>query len=308
MALFDSIQDDFRHILRNGNMVTKIVLVNFSVFVLVSIAYVALWIGLRGAGHYEALWVGLDYLCMPADWKELLWHPWTPVTSIFLHQSFWHILSNMIWLFLFGNIVGDLIGDRRVLPLYLLGGLAGGIAYFVSANLLPAVGAHALGASAAVMAMGGAALILAPDYRVMLILLGEVKLKYIVLIMLLLDLVGFANQANTGGHAAHLGGFALGIVFVHRLRAGKDLSEPVNHLLDTLQGWFSGRRRMPASKRKQPKTAYKAAGNKPGPRTDQARDQSFQEKLDGILDKIKKEGYDSLSAEEKEFLFNASKR
>ncbi len=114
MALFDSIQDDFRHILRNGNMVTKIVLVNFSVFVLVSIAYVALWIGLRGAGHYEALWVGLDYLCMPADWKELLWHPWTPITSIFLHQSFWHILSNMIWLFLFGNIVGDLIRHTHI--------------------------------------------------------------------------------------------------------------------------------------------------------------------------------------------------
>lgn len=308
MALIDSIREDFRHILRSGNMVTKLVLVNFSVFVLVSIAYIVLWIALRGDGHYDMLWTGLDYLCMPADWRELLWHPWTPITSIFLHQSFWHILSNMIWLFLFGNIVGDLIGDRRVLPLYILGGLAGGVAYFISANLFSYVGAHALGASAAVMALGGAALILAPDYRVMLILLGEVKLKYIVLIMVLLDLVGFANQANTGGHAAHMGGFLMGILFVYRLRDEKDMSEPVNAVIETVKGWFTGRGRAPKKSRRQPQMAFKGAAKKAGPGSDHAADPSFQEKLDAILDKIKQEGYDSLSAEEKEFLFNASKR
>jgi membrane associated rhomboid family serine protease len=282
-------------------MVTKLVLVNFLVFVLVSLVYFTLFIALGGEGHGEALWVGLDYLAMPADWKELLWHPWTPITSMFLHQSFWHVLSNLIWLYLFGNIVGDLVGDRRVLPIYLLGGLAGALAYFVSANFLPYIGGHALGASAAVMALGGTALLIAPDYRVMLLLIGEIKLKYIVLVMVLLDLVGIANQANTGGHAAHIGGLFMGFLFVYQLRNGSDMAEPVNNLIEGIQSLFSGKKK-PQMRFQRTNTA-----RKPGQRTDTV-DLSHQEKLDTILDKIKQEGYENLSAEEKEFLFHASKK
>ncbi|MBK8555697.1 MAG: rhomboid family intramembrane serine protease [Lewinellaceae bacterium] len=292
-------------------MATRLLAANFIVYLLVSATYLALWLALGTENniHYTTLWAILEYVCMPASGWELMMHPWALFTSMFLHQSFLHLLSNMVWLYLFGTIVGDLIGNRRVFPLYLLGGLAGNITFILSAQFLPGIGTHALGASAAVMALSGAALILAPDYRVMLMLLGEIRLKYIVLVMVLLDLLGFANQDNTGGHIAHLGGLMMGILFVFRLRDGKDMAEPVNAILDYAVGLFAPNQRRPRKNRKKPQMAFKGTGSSKAPqhRTDNI-DQSFQEKLDVILDKIKKEGYDQLTAEEKEFLFLASKK
>lgn len=293
-------------------MVTRLVIVNFAVFVLVKLSYVILWLAMQtdrsqAADLFEQ---GLLLFCMPGQWEQL-WHFWSPFTSIFLHENFWHFLGNIVTLYLFGIIVGDLIGDRRVLPIYLLGGLIGNVLYFVSAQFMPYVGFYALGASGAIMALAGAALILAPDYRVMLFLLGEVKVKYIVLVLVLLDLVGIANQSNTGGHAAHIGGFAAGCLFVFRLRDGKDLSEPINRILDRLLGLFGSSRSRPGPKKVRRKTqpAFRTTfGGAKGGNVSDAENLSFQERLDAILDKIKEKGYENLSPEEKEFLYNASKK
>jgi membrane associated rhomboid family serine protease len=291
-------------------MVTRLVIINFAVFALVNIVYFLLWLGLQGdQSKSSALFEqGLYWFCMPGDWR-LLWHVWAPFTSMFLHESFGHFLGNIITLYLFGVIVGDLIGDRRVLPIYLLGGLVGNILYFISAQFMPYVGSYALGASGAIMALAGAALILAPDYRVMLFLLGEVKVKYIVLVLVLLDLVGIANQSNTGGHAAHIGGFAAGCWFVYQLRDGKDFSEPVNRLLDRLLSLFSPARRQPRKSKRKTQPAFRATfGGAKGGSAHDTHDMSFQERLDAILDKIKEKGYDQLNQEEKDFLYEASKK
>jgi membrane associated rhomboid family serine protease len=313
MAIFSSIWDDFRNAFRSGNMVTKLVLVNFSVFVLVKIAYVALWMSMGGQEVRGLFFEGLRHLCLPADIMGLLTHLWTPFTSIFLHESLFHLINNIIGLYLFGSIVSDLVGDRRVLPIYLAGGLVGGLLFIVSANLVPHIGSYALGASGAVMALGGAALILAPDYRVPLLLLGEVKVKYIVLVLLLLDLVGIANQSNTGGHIAHLGGFFFGAWFVYRLRDGYDMALPINRLLDSISGWFTARSSVPGRQvadRRPLQKVYQNPIGKPShtPSFNPASERAFQEKLDAILDKIKAEGYENLTPEEKEFLFLASKK
>lgn len=312
MAVFGSIWDDIRHAFRAGNMVTKLVIINFGVFALVNIVYFILWIANQGQDVGGTFWSGLRLFCIPADWRTLLWHPWTPFTHMFLHQGFWHVLNNIIGLYLFGAIVGDLIGDRRILPIYLLGGLVGGVLFFISAQFLPYVGAYALGASGAVMALAGAALILAPDYRVMLFLLGEVKVKYIVLVIVLLDLVGIANAVNSGGHVAHIGGFAMGCLFVYRLRDGYDLADPINRMLDRITGWFrpGQRRPKPTAPRRKPQMAYKKpfGGGAKGQNVTDNDMLSFQEKLDAILDKIKDKGYENLSPEEKEFLYNASRK
>jgi membrane associated rhomboid family serine protease len=245
---------------------------------------------------------------MPSDWKELLSHLWTPFTSIFLHEGVWHLVGNMIWLSLFGTIVGDLIGDRRVLPIYLIGGLAGGLTYFLSANLSTTIGTHALGASAAVMAFGGAAIILNPDYRVGLLLLGEVKIKYIVLFMVLIDLVSVTGNQNAGGHAAHLGGFLSGILFVYALRDRKDWSEPINHFLDKL-GQLLDAISHRLSRRKSPKMKITYSKKNNSGKTAPTREEmNHQEKIDAILDKIKQKGFDQLSQEDKDFLYNASKK
>ena len=291
-------------------MVTLLLFVNFAVFVLVKIIFVVLWLAIPGARDTagKLFEQGLLFFCMPGDWR-LLWHVWAPVTSIFLHEGFGHFLGNVIALYLFGIIVGDMIGDRRVLPIYLLGGLIGNALYFISAQFMPSVGSYALGASGAIMALAGAALILAPDYRVMLFLFGEVKVKYIVLVLVLLDLVGIANQSNTGGHAAHIGGFAAGCLFVFQLRDGNDLSEPINRLLGKILSWFSPARPRPKKAKRKTQPAFRTTfGGAKGNSASDTNDMSFQERLDAILDKIKEKGYENLSQEEKDFLYEASKK
>jgi membrane associated rhomboid family serine protease len=289
-------------------MVTRLVIVNFGIFILVKIVYLILLL-IYGPDFASAqMWAGLEWLCIPASGKALLFQPWSPVTHMFLHESFWHVVNNMFGLYIFGVIVGDLIGDRRVLPVYLLGGLAGGAFFMISSLFMPEIGSYALGASGAVMALAGTALIIGPDYRVRLFLFGEVRVKYIVLVLLLFDLIGIANKYNSGGHIAHLGGFALGCLFVFRLRDGHDWAEPVNNLLDRITGWISPwRRRTPLKKRKVQK-AYSGSFSATRGGLAPKDESSFQEKLDAILDKIKEKGYENLTPEEKEFLYKASKK
>lgn len=307
MSLFKSIWDDFQYSLRAGNMVTKLVVINFAVFVTLKLLYLALSVFTMGRaeGLYETT---LSYLTLHADLNTLLWRFWGVVTHMFLHDSFWHLFDNMIGLYLFGTIVSDLIGDRRILPVYLFGGLVGAVTYVVTAQFFLGVGSFALGASAAVMALGGAALILAPDYRVALLLIGSVKVKYVVLILVLLDLVGIAGTYPAGGHAAHIAGFASGCFFVYQLRDGRDWAVPVNHFFSWLGGLFSSKQRpkFPRPKKSPPMRATFGGGK--GNNQSDSQDGSFQEKLDAILDKIKAQGYESLSQEEKDFLYEASQK
>jgi hypothetical protein len=131
-----------------------------------------------------------------------------------------------------------------------------------------------------------------------------------VLVMLLLDMVGIAHNSNTGGHIAHLGGFLMGCLFVYRLRDGKDLSEPVNRLLDKILNLFSfSRPRTPKKKKRKTQPAFRATfGGAKGSSASDSNDMPFQERLDAILDKIKEKGYENLTQEEKDFLYEASKK
>jgi len=288
-------------------MVTKLVVVNFAVFVTLKLIYLTLSIFTMGnaQGMYETV---LENLWLYADLRDLVFHFWGILSHMFLHDSFWHLVNNMIGLYLSGRIVSDLIGDRRILPIYLFGGLAGALVYVVTAQFFLGVGSYALGASAAVMALGGAALILAPNYRVHLLFLGAVKVKYVVLLLVLLDLVGIAGTYPAGGHAAHIAGFAMGCFFVFQLRDGRDWAVPVDNVSAWLGGLFSSK---PRPKFQRPKNAPKMRatfGGAKGSAKSDSQDHSFQEKLDTILDKIKAQGYESLSQEEKDFLYEASQK
>ncbi len=310
-SIWDDVQKEFRH----GNMVSRLVIANVSVFIFIWVLYLVmlLTIGHNG-GHKVIFNQFVEWFCMPADWKLLLFRPWSILTNMFLHQEFFHILFNMLFLYWFGRIVGDLIGDNKILPLYLLGGFSGALLFFVFANIFPG-GSFALGASAAVMALVVAAGVLAPDYLIRLLFIGDVRLKYIVLVLLVLDLVSIGKDSNTGGHIAHLGGAAMGWFFIVQMRAGNDLSIPINRALEGLLNIFRSIKGGPA-KRAQPRVVYrsntvKANAEGKGSRSGSATKDTFsshQEQLDAILDKIKQSGYDSLNAEEKEFLFKASKR
>ncbi len=308
-----SIWEDVKREFRHGNMITRLIIANLSVFIFVWVLYLLMLLTIGHGGEHRVLFEKfIRFFCMPADWLLLLMRPWSLFTNMFLHQEPLHILFNMLFLYWFGRIVGDFIGDQRILPIYLLGGLAGALLFFIFANLIH-VGSFAMGASAAVMALVVAAGVIAPDYLIRLLFIGEVRLKYIVLILLVLDLVSIGKNMNTGGHIAHLGGAAMGWLFVYQLRAGNDWSVPVNRFLDRLIRLFRGLKGSPY--RPGPRVVYrnpvKAGAEAGGKRRSSAVEEdemTYQERLDSILDKIKQSGYNSLSAEEKEFLFNASKR
>ena len=130
-----------------------------------------------------------------------------------------------------------------------------------------------------------------------------------VLALLFLDLVSIANLSNTGGHIAHLGGAAFGWFYISQLQNGSDWAVPVNKFLEQLSLFFSN---LFKKKKRGPRVVYKNPDKKVPPkkpnRVSDTEKPNHQDKLDAILDKIKKNGYESLSSEEKEFLFNASKK
>ncbi|MCB0694586.1 MAG: rhomboid family intramembrane serine protease [Saprospiraceae bacterium] len=295
--MLQSILEDVRREFRMGNMVTRLVIVNIVGFLTINLIRLVLWLGNAGVVH-PVYYQIRKYLTLSSEpWFDLT-HPWVLITSIFLHEGFWHLLWNMLFLFWFGRIVGDLIGNHRVMPLYLLGGIFAGLIFILSAQFLP-FGNHgevyALGASGAVMALVVAAGMIAPDYGIHLIIIGEVRLKYIVAVLVVLDLISLANDSNTGGHFAHLGGAFFGYLFIVLIREGIDLSTGVNSLMASIIGLFQ-----PVQQKKGPRLVYVQENGK---RKKTSRNEvNPQKKLDGILEKIKQKGIESLSAEERDFL------
>jgi membrane associated rhomboid family serine protease len=312
MSVFSSIWTDVQQQYRYGNMVVRLILANVAVFLGVHLVDLFLRIGSSS--------FPLDWLAMPMNANDLLYRAWTPITYMFLHWDFWHLLWNMLFLFWFGRILQDLLGNRRILPIYFYGGLAGAAVAFALLNLLPDQnGTILLGASAGVSAVLMAAATLAPNYEIMLFV-WPVRIKYIALARIVLDIIAVKGFVNTGGSVAHLGGVAIGYMFIRLLQQGTDLSLGFNSVLDGISrlgsGLFSGRRRPgPRVAHRQPQSAGpadadRAARRSRKPRSRVAVEEGISDKqarVDQILDKIGKSGYDSLSKDEKEFLFKFSK-
>lgn len=306
--MFQSIWDDIKREFQHGNMVTRLIIINVAFFVAIKLIWIILRIsfGWSDSDLYLTIARGLMF---SSDWIHDLTHPWTILTYMFFHEGIFHILWNMLIFYWFGRIVGDLIGNQRIWPMYLLGGAFGGLAFFIAYNIFP-LGSpdgpdYMLGASGAVMAIVVASAVLSPDYVMRLLFLGDVKLKYIVGAILFLDLIGVAGDHNTGGHFAHLGGALMGWLFVLRLREGADWSRPINRVTDAVGNFFAaffGRSNKGLKVKKDGNSNYR---NRKSNR--RSSDKSQQERVDAILDKIRASGYESLTDEEKEFLFNASK-
>lgn len=299
--MFQSIFDDLKRELKVGNVVSRLIIINLIIFVMINLVGLVLKFSNGGAPSelYQQI---VNFFSISSSLKHNLTHPWTFITSMFLHLDFFHILWNMLFLYWFGRIVGDLLGDHRVFPLYLIGGIIGGLVFWGTMNL-PMFGdsvKYALGASAGIMAIVTAAGAVAPDYNINLLIIGSVKLKYIVMTLILLDLIALGGFSNTGGHFAHLGGAFAGLFYVHQLRAGNDWAEGVNNIIDKILAFF----RSDSQSYKAPKKEKVVIGTMKKV-TDRKVD-DFQEKLDQILEKIHKYGMDSLTEDEKRFLSEAS--
>ncbi len=293
--MLQSIVDDIRAQFSYGNKITQIILVNLFVFVLIIIVKA---FSPPETGIYK---VFLENLALSSDGWTILKKPWTLFTHMILHEGLWHIGWNMLMLYWFGRIVGDLAGDRRIVRLYIIGGLSGALFYMIFTQIADIHGQLALGASGAVMCFVVASAFLAPEYNLRLILIGNVRLKYVALAFVLIDLVMLSERDNPGGRFAHLGGAVMGGLFVHMLHRGLDITNP-------FQG-SGGKNLLKRSQKK--KIPMKVVYNKKRPErtsSDHVRSIDTQQRIDEILDKINATGYDSLTAEEKDFLYQASKK
>ena len=241
----------------------------------------------------------VNWFSLPADLNRIATRPWTIITHMFVHTGLWRILGNMLWLWMFGYILQDLTGNRKIFPVFLYGALAGALSFILAYNLLPALKpevliASASGASAGIMAIAVAATFIAPGYRIFPRLNGGIPLWVITAIYVFIDLA-----TNAGGRIANLAGALTGFLFMYSFRRGYDWGEWMNNLWD----WFSNLFNPDKPKRgklvKQ-ELFYKSSA-KPYKKTPNVTEQRINE----ILDKISQKGFSSLSDEEKDLLKRA---
>lgn len=274
----------------------QLIYLNGGIFLAMMVIQVLLF--LTGTEHFYSQII--EALSVPASLPKLVYRPWSIVTHMFIHDGFLHILFNMMWLYFGGMIFLNFLDSKKLLSTFILGGLSGAVLFIILMNLIPRFAplvsvTTALGASAAVLAVMVVAATTAPNYVVRLVLIGPVKLKYIAIVSVVLDVL-LIPSGNAGGHFGHLGGALFGFVFASQLKNGRDLT------VDFLKPFFWIR-----DKWTNRNNRIKVVHRKSKSRYDfQEEKASKQEQIDAILDKIKRSGYDSLSTKEKEILFKAS--
>ena len=293
MGIWDNIKKTFS----TGSNLIKLIYINIGIFLILAITAIVGFL-ISNPAIPE---ITLKLLSVPASFNALLVKPWTIITYMFTHRDIWHILFNMLWFYWFGRIFLEYLDQRKLVAVYILGGLSGAIVYILSFNIFPAFKdivneSVAIGASASVMAVVIAIAAYVPDYTVNLFLIGRVKIKYIALgIFALTTVMDFS--VNSGGKLAHMGGALLGFLYTMNLRRGRDIGRGFNSIIDFFATLFKPRPKLKV-KYKKPVTDYEY--NK--------RKAEHQERINLILDKISKGGYDSLTKEEKDLLFKESQK
>ena len=243
-------------------------------------------------------WI-VNYLAVPSDYTLLLQRPWTVFTYMVLHKAFFHLFFNMLCLYWFGKVFLMHCSERQLVGLYVVGGLLGAAVYCISYNIFPLYESvrHAsslMGASAAVMAIIVASAMQMPNMQMRVLLLGNVALKHIAIVTVLVSVLGITSE-NAGGELAHLGGALAGYLFVVFLRRGTDITAWYSRIVGKIGSWC-----------KPKKKAKKHTYHYQRPVSDAEFNQKkadHNQQIDAILDKIKRSGYESLTHEEKETLF-----
>ena len=244
----------------------------------------------------------VSWFVLPTGFLEIVFQPWSFVTYAFLHAGFWHLFWNMYLLYWFGLYVLNLFTSKRFLTIYLLGALNGGLFYVLAYNLFPVfnnISSNLMGASAAVLAIVIFIATYTPD-AIVRIFTFRIKLWQIGLVMVLLDLFQLPSSGNAGGLIAHMGGAIFGYVYAIHLKKGNDIGIWFENFMDLLVNLFK------SNKYKHFKQVHKTKQSAPK-NTKRNPTTNHQIKIDRILDKIGKSGYDSLTKAEKDFLFKAGK-
>ncbi|MFY9311308.1 MAG: rhomboid family intramembrane serine protease [Bacteroidia bacterium] len=296
------IVEDIKAKIRSGNPVTRLIIINVAVFLVISILRILLLLSgnsLSLTALFDAI---MNNVSFPVDPAMLIFKPWTIISYMFVHEAPFHLLWNMVSLYWFGQILSDYTSQKKIIPLYILGGIAGALLTILIVYV-PAfhqyINASVIGASGSITAIIIAAATLIPNYRLNLLFVGPVKLVYIALFVVFIDILSLASYDNVGGNLAHLGGALMGYIYIVQYKKGRDLGAWIARFLSWAGGLFKSG---PKSKMN---VAYKRAVS------DDEYNYSkkvTQEQIDRILDKISKSGYESLTKTEKDILFKASNK
>lgn len=287
--------DNIKPILKRKDILIRLIIVNVCVFLFLAI------LNITKLFDVDITDLVISKIAVPARLELLATHFWTPLTYMFVHEGFLHILFNMLMLYWFGQIFLSYFNPKSLGSLYVLGGLAGAALFILAFNTIPMFirmnGAPMVGASASVMAVIFAAAFYRPNAEIVLLLFGRVKIIYIAIVIFILDFIGLSSTSNPGGHVAHIGGAIAGYMYAKQYLKGKDIVQWLNKIIDSIVNLFKPSKKMKVKTRRT-ETDYEY----------NSRKQSQTEEIDRILDKIKKSGYNSLNPEEKKRLFDASKK
>ncbi|MBL7870033.1 MAG: rhomboid family intramembrane serine protease [Cyclobacteriaceae bacterium] len=299
--MFDEFKNAFQ---KPNNTHVQLIIINVVVFLLMAVIKVFS----TASGFADVFELIHAQVSIPAPFFSFLRKPWTIITYAFVHDlsGIFHILFNMLVFYWFAKLFIEYLGSDKLVALYVLGAIAGGVSYLLVYNTIPFYEALTpangmVGASAAVYAVLVATAVLLPDYTFFLLFLGPIKIKYIALFYIVISFLGTIG-GNAGGNIAHLGGALIGFIYIKQLQAGVNWGGWITTLLDSFKGLFGSQPNVKVTYRKaEPKV------HQPTTKTTKANKAS-QDEIDSILDKISDRGYESLSKEEKEKLFNASKK
>ncbi len=297
-----SIINEIKRSFQVGGIITRLIYVNVGMFVVVKL--LAVFISIAG-GDGDGLI--MNTLSMPASLQSLLKRPWTVLTYQFLHLGFLHLIFNVLWLYWFGRLFLSHFSSRQALSVYIWGGLWGAALYLVSAYSLPffkerLLHTEMLGASASIMALVIAAATAMPNAEIHLILIGKIKMKYLAIATVLIDLL-LVDSSNSGGHLAHLGGALGGYLFASSyLKSNRDLTSGLARFIDFFATYFF--KRKPHMKVRRTKAH---AADKRADMDYNWKKKEQEDDINKILEKIKQSGYKSLSKSEKQRLFDAGK-
>ncbi|MGE0089483.1 MAG: rhomboid family intramembrane serine protease [Bacteroidales bacterium] len=290
-----SIADEIKQSFKSGSTLTKLIYINLTIFLVVKLIGVFYFLFKIDDGFSLVNW-----LAVPADLTNLIHKPWTIFSYMFLHEDFLHILFNVLWLYWFGQIFLHYFDQKKLVSIYLLGGVAGAFIYILTFNIFPVFAdilpvSYALGASASVIAIVIAVSVYAPNHTIHLLFIGPVRLKYIALITILIDIISIAST-NAGGHLAHLGGAMFGYFYIVQLKRGNNITRFFDRFMDWIFSIFKPKPKI--------KITYKRPANDIEYNKANAQKQA---EIDKILDKIAQSGYESLTKKEKEVLFKNGK-
>jgi membrane associated rhomboid family serine protease len=293
-----NIFDVLRKFFREGSSLANLIIINVAVWLLVQLIRIFLFLYNQPDAVLATSSI-IRVFGVPASLTSLESKPWTLLTYMFLHIDIWHILFNMLWLYWFGKIFMEYLGSRQLLIVYLLGGISGGLVYIAAFNIFPVFhpalsASYALGASASVMAIVTAISFRVPNYSIFLLFFGRIRIVYLAVALFIFDFF-MIPAGNAGGHIAHIGGALFGFLYV-TITGSSKLT-------------YSGKWKWNNIFRKKRRKQSSPFERESRPINDEEYNRlkvEKQKRIDEILEKISKGGYDSLTREEKELLFKSS--